>query len=80
VKNGLPRDVAAGLAAQTVFGAAKMVLETREHPAVLRDKVTSPGGTTIAGLQTLERSGFRGTVMEGVEAAVSRSAELGKVK
>jgi pyrroline-5-carboxylate reductase len=80
VKNGLPRDVAAGLAAQTVYGAAKLLLESREHPAVLRESVTSPGGTTIAALQVLERLGFRGSVMESVEAAVTRSAELGKGK
>ena len=78
VKNGLPRDVAAGLAAQTVFGASKLLLETREHPALLREKVTSPGGTTIAGLQTLETGGFRGTVMQSVDAATARSRELGK--
>ena len=77
VKNGLPRDVAAGLAAQTVFGTARLLLETREHPAVLRDKVTSPGGTTIAGLHVLERAGFGGTVMSAVDAATARSKELG---
>lgn len=77
VKNGLPRDIAAGLAAQTVFGAAKMVLETREHPALLREKVTSPGGTTIAGLHVLEKEGFRGTVINAVDAATARSRELG---
>lgn len=78
VKNGLSRDVATGLAAQTVFGTAKMLLETREHPAVLRDKVTSPGGTTIAGIYALEKEGFRRAVMGGVEAATLRSEELGK--
>jgi pyrroline-5-carboxylate reductase len=78
VKNGLPRDVAARLAAQTVFGSAKMVLETGEHPAVLREKVTSPGGTTIAGLHVLEREGFNGIVMTAVEEATKRSVELGK--
>lgn len=77
VKNGLPRDVAAGLAAQTVFGTARLLLETREHPAVLRDKVTSPGGTTIAGHHVLEREGFGGTVMNAVDAATARSKELG---
>jgi pyrroline-5-carboxylate reductase len=77
VKNGLPRDVASGLAAQTVFGTARLLLETREHPAVLRDKVTSPGGTTIAGLHVLEREGFGGTVMNAVDAATARSKELG---
>lgn len=78
VKNGLPRDVATRLAAQTVFGAAGMVLETGEHPALLREKVTSPGGTTIAGIHTLEQQGFRGTVMTAVDTATARSAELGK--
>jgi pyrroline-5-carboxylate reductase len=78
VKNGLPRDVASRLAAQTVYGSAKMVMETGEHPAVLREKVTSPGGTTIAGLHVLEQEGFRGTVMTAVDAATKRSVELGK--
>ncbi len=78
VKNGLPRDVASGLAAQTVFGTARLLLETREHPAVLKEKVTSPGGTTIAGLHVLEKDGFRGTVINAVDAATARSKELGK--
>lgn len=78
VKNGLPRDVAVGLAAQTVLGTAQLLLETREHPALLRDKVTSPGGTTIAGLHALEKEGFRGTVINAVDAATARSRELGK--
>ncbi len=78
VKNGLPRDVASMLAAQTVLGSAKMVLETGDHPAVLREKVTSPGGTTIAGLHVLEQEGLRGTIMTAVDAAVNRSRELGK--
>jgi pyrroline-5-carboxylate reductase len=77
VKNGLPRDVATGLATQTLFGTAKLLLETREHPAVLRDMVTSPGGTTIAGLHALEQGGFRGTVINAVDAATARSRELG---
>ncbi len=77
VKNGLPRDAALGLAAQTVFGTAKLLLEAQEHPAVLRDKVTSPGGTTIAGLHALEQGGFRGTVINAVDAATARSKELG---
>jgi pyrroline-5-carboxylate reductase len=77
VKNGLPRDIATGLAAQTVFGTAKLLLETNEHPAVLRDKVTSPGGTTIAGLHALEKAGFRGTLINAVDAATARSRELG---
>lgn len=78
VKNGLSRDIATGLAAQTVFGTARLLLETREHPAVLRDKVTSPGGTTIAGMHALEKDGFRSAVINGVDAATARSMELGK--
>jgi pyrroline-5-carboxylate reductase len=78
VKNGLPRDIATGLAAQTVFGTAKLLLQTHEHPAMLRDKVTSPGGTTIAGLHVLEKEGFRGTIMNTVDAATVRSRELGE--
>ncbi|GAB7026846.1 pyrroline-5-carboxylate reductase [Geotalea toluenoxydans] len=78
VKNGLTREAATGLAAQTVFGTAKLLLETREHPAVLRDKVTSPGGTTIAGLAALEKEGFRNAAIAAVDAATARSMELGK--
>lgn len=75
---GLPRDEALKLAAQTVMGAAKMVLETGEHPAVLCDAVTSPGGTTSRGLAALEDNSFRSTVAGAVIAAAERSAELGK--
>lgn len=78
VRMGLPRDVATTLAAQTVFGAAKMVLETGSHPAVLKDMVASAGGTTIAGLHALERGGARAAFMNAVEAATLRSMELGK--
>lgn len=77
VRMGLPRDAALTLAAQTVMGAARMVLETGQHPAQLKDAVTSPGGTTIAGLHALERGGFRAAVMDAVEAATKRSTELG---
>ena len=76
VKNGLPRDVAAQLAVQTVVGAARMAAETGEHPALLREKVTSPGGTTIAALHTLENGRFRGLVMDAVDSACKRSKEL----
>ncbi len=76
VKQGLPRNVAAQLAAQTVLGAARMVVETGEHPTLLKEKVTSPGGTTIAALHSLESGGFRGVVMDAVEAACLRSKEL----
>lgn len=78
VRMGLPRDVATALATQTVLGAARMVQETKQHPGVLKDTVTSPGGTTIAGLYALERGGFRAAVMDAVEAAARRSTELGK--
>ena len=78
VRMGLPRDVALMLAAQTVFGAAKMLLETGLHPGTLKDLVASPGGTTIAGLHEIERGGLRGVLMDAVEAATLRSAELAK--
>ncbi len=78
VKAGLPRQLALELAAQTVYGSAKMVLETKEHPGKLRDMVTSPGGTTIEGLHALEKGKLRATLMNAVEAATARSKELGK--
>lgn len=78
VKMGLARDVARLLAAQTVLGAAKMLLESGRHPAELKDMVASPGGTTIAGLHAMERGGLRGIVIEAVEAATIRSRELGQ--
>lgn len=75
---GLPRPVARKLVVQTVLGTAKMVMDTGRHPAVLKDMITSPGGTTICGLQVLEASGIRGTIMNAVEAATERSLELGR--
>ena len=77
VRMGLPHDTALKLAAQTVFGTAKMILENDIHPSKLRDMVTSPGGTTIEGIAVLEEGAFRGTLIEAVEAATLRSEELG---
>ena len=74
---GLPRNLAVELAAQTVVGAAAMVLRTGEHPAVLKDQVTSPGGTTIAGLEHLETMAVRSAFIGAVRAATERSRELG---
>ena len=77
VRMGLPRNVATALAAQTVLGAAEMVLSSGDHPGVLKDRVASPGGTTIAGLHVLEHHAVRGALISAVEAATKRSAELG---
>ncbi|MBY0231257.1 MAG: pyrroline-5-carboxylate reductase [Gemmataceae bacterium] len=78
VRAGLPREAATMLAAQTVLGAARMVLESGLHPGELKDQVASPGGTTIAGLHALERAGLRGAAMDAVVAAALRATELGK--
>ncbi|MCS6866271.1 MAG: pyrroline-5-carboxylate reductase [Gemmataceae bacterium] len=75
---GLPRSIALTLAAQTVLGAAKMVLESGQHPAALKDAVASPAGTTIAGLHALERAAFRAAAMDAVVAATRRAHELGQ--
>ncbi|BDG07139.1 pyrroline-5-carboxylate reductase [Anaeromyxobacter paludicola] len=78
VKVGLPRYTAQALAAQTVLGSAQLLIETGEHPGRLKDQVTSPGGTAIAGLHTLEAGGLRTTLMDAVEAATHRARELGQ--
>ena len=78
VKVGIPKDVSIELAAQTVLGSARMVLETREHPAKLRDMVTTPGGTTISGLMELEDRGIRVAFIRAVEKATQRARELTK--
>ncbi len=77
VREGLPRETAAALAVQTVLGAAALVQQSAEHTAVLRDRVCSPGGTTIAGVKALEQGGVRVALMNAVEAATKRSRELG---
>ena len=78
VKVGLSRQVAETLTLQTVLGATRLAISTGEHPANLRAMVTSPGGTTIAGLHEMEKAGFQGIVMDAVEAATKRSRELGR--
>jgi pyrroline-5-carboxylate reductase len=78
VASGLPRDIATRLAAQTVLGGAKMVLETGQHPGALKDQVTSPGGTTIEGLHELEKGKLRAAVMSAVRAATEKSRKLGQ--
>jgi len=79
VKVGLSREDALFLSSQTVLGAAKLLIETKEHPGRLKDMVTSPGGTAIAGIHTLEKGGLRTTLMNAVEAATKRSKELGEI-
>ncbi len=78
VAAGLPRDIATKLAAQTVLGGAKMVLDTGIHPGALKDQVTSPGGTTIEGLHELEKGKLRATVMSAVRVATEKSKKLGQ--
>ena len=77
VAAGLPRDIAQRLAAQTLLGAAKMVLETGQHPGALKDAVCSPGGTTIEGVHELEKGGLRATLMSAVRAAADKAKKLG---
>ena len=78
VASGLPREIALQLAIQTVLGTATLIKETQIHPGVLKDRVTSPGGTTIAGVAKLESVGFRSALIEAVKTATERSKELGK--
>lgn len=78
VAAGLPRAIASQLALSTVLGTAQLLQKSELHPAVLKDRVTSPGGTTIAGVAQLERAGFRSALIEAVQAAARRSGELGK--
>ena len=80
VQEGLRLDIAHALAVQTVVGAAHLVLETGEHPALLREKVCSPAGTTISAIRVLEERGLRAMMMEAVGAATKRSRQLGKEK
>lgn len=77
VKQGIPRQMALQFAAQTVYGAAKTVLETEKHPAILRDEVCSPGGVTICAVHELEKGGLRNTLINAVQAAVEKSNEMG---
>ena len=78
VAAGLPRAIASQLAVQTVLGTAQLMSETDLHPAVLKDRVSSPGGTTIAGVAALESNGFRSAIIQAVQAATRRSQDLGK--
>ena len=78
VRIGLPRPLALQAAVQTMYGSGLIALETGSHPSVLRDQVTSPGGTTIAGIAAMEKEGLRSSIMEGVVACYERSNEIGK--
>jgi len=78
VRVGLPRDVAHLLAAQTMLGVGRMLADTGMHPALLKEAVTSPGGTSIAGVHAMERGGIRALIMDAVQAATERSTELGR--
>jgi pyrroline-5-carboxylate reductase len=80
VKQGMPRATALKLSAQTVLGSARLVLETGKHPAILRDEVTTPGGTTIAAVAELERHGLRTMLIDAVAIATERSRELSKLR
>lgn len=80
VKVGLPRPIARRLAVQTVFGSAKLVLESGKHPAILRDEVTTPGGTAISAIHTLESKGLRTVLMDAIVTATRRSEELSRTE
>uniref|UniRef100_A0A1B6E9L7 Pyrroline-5-carboxylate reductase n=1 Tax=Clastoptera arizonana TaxID=38151 RepID=A0A1B6E9L7_9HEMI len=80
VRMGLPRDLAYRLAAQTVIGAGKMVLDTKQHPGLLKDNVTSPAGSTAAGIYVLEKNGLRAAVIEALEAATNKSKEMSRAE
>lgn len=80
VRVGIPRPIALRLAAQTVYGSAKLVLETGKHPAILKDEVTTPGGTAIAAIHELESKGLRTDLMDAVVAATRRSEELSRLQ
>ena len=79
VKMGIPRAIAAKLAAQTVFGAAKLVIETGKHPAILKDEVTTPGGTAINAIHMLEAKGLRSVLIDAIVTATHRSQELSRL-
>lgn len=78
VRGGMPREKAYTFVSQAILGSAKMVLETNTHPAMLKDMVTSPGGTTIEAIKVLEKNGFRNSLMEAIEKATEKSIDLGK--
>jgi pyrroline-5-carboxylate reductase len=80
VKQGIPRPIAFRLAAQTIFGAAKLVIESGKHPAILRDEVTTPGGTAIAAVAELESHGLRTMLINAVATATARSKELSELE
>ena len=77
IQNGLTANDAQFLASQTMLGAAQMMLESEQHPAQLRDQVTSPGGSTIAGLVAMTQTGFQAAIIEGVNQALKKTRELG---
>jgi pyrroline-5-carboxylate reductase len=80
VKVGLSRDIANELAVQTLIGSSKLIQETKEHPAKLKDLVTSPGGTAISALHSLEKNGLKALLIDAVEVAAKRSSELGSAQ